>query len=305
MSTSTGIVDAALIYICAVSALLFALIVFLMLYFTVRYRAARNPVPAELKGSPLLEVVWVVVPTIIVTTMFIYGLTGFTFMRTIPADALTIKVHSRQWSWLFEYPNGKKSAQMVVPVGRNIGCELTSDDVIHGFYVPAFRIQEDIVPGITTRVWFNAMEAGGSYILCAQYCGLKHSDMIAKIYAVPPDQFDAWLAGKAIRLEDNASLENMPAGERLLTERGCLSCHSLYGNKTVGPTLKGLFGSTVNVTTGGSKRAMVADSAYIFESIVNPNADVAEGYASTMPPGRNILSDDEIGEIIVYLKTLK
>ncbi len=305
MSTSTGIVDAALIYICVISALLFALIIFLMVYFIVRFRKSRNPAPMELKGSPLLEIAWVVVPTAIVATMFFYGLSGFRFLRSVPADSIHVKVHARQWNWLFEYANGKKSANMVVPIGKNIVCDLISADVIHGFYVPAYRIQEDIVPGLPTRVWFNATEQGSNYVLCSQYCGLKHSAMIAKIYAVPPDRFDAWLQGKTIPLEDNNQFANMPAGQRLLAERGCISCHSLYGNKMVGPTFKGLFGSMVNVSTGNQLRTLVADSVYIRESIIHPNSDVTEGYPSTMPPGRDILSDSEIAEIIAFLKTLK
>jgi len=305
MSTSTGIVDGALIYICAVSVLLFVLIIFLMLYFTVRYRATRNPVAQEITGSPLLEAVWIVVPTLIVTTMFIYGLTGFQFLRSVPADSIPVKVHARQWSWLFEYPNGKKSADMVVPLGKNISCELISADVIHGFYVPAYRIQMDIVPGLKTKVWFNATERGSSWILCSQYCGLKHSAMMAKIYAVPPDQYEEWLAGKNIPLNGNDLLADMPAGQRLLTERGCVSCHSLFGSTLVGPTFKGLYGSTVSLMTGNQSRTVVADSAYIVESIIRPTADVTVGFPNTMPSGRDVLSDEEIAEIILYLKTLK
>lgn len=305
MSTSTGIVNEALIYICAISVLLFVLIIFFMMYFTVRYRQSRNPVASELKASPLLEAVWIIVPTIIATTMFVSGFTGFTFLHKVPADSYPIKVFARQWSWLFEYPNGKKSADMVVPIGKNISCELISADVIHGFYVPAYRIQLDIVPGLKTRVWFNATERGSSYILCSQYCGLKHSAMIAKIYAIPPDQFNEWLQGKNIKLEDNDLLANMPAGQRLLTERGCVSCHSLYGSKLVGPTFKSLLGSTVKVTTGSQSRSIIADSAYIIESIIHPGADVTDGYPNTMPSGRDVLTDAEIGEIVTYLKTLK
>jgi cytochrome c oxidase subunit II len=305
MSTSTGIVDSAIIYICAISALLFGLILFLMAYFTVRYRASRNPVPQEIRGSPLLEIIWVAVPTLIVTTMFLYGLTGFRFLTTVPPDSIRIKVHARQWTWLFEYPNGKKSADMVVPLGRDVACELISADVIHGFYVPAYRIQMDIVPGLVTRVWFKATEPGSAYILCSQYCGLKHSAMMAKIYAVPSEQYEAWLQGKTIRLDETGGTANMPPGQRLLGERGCLSCHSLYGVAMVGPTFKGLYGSTVSVATGREQRTIAADSAYIRESIIHPNADVVEGYPGTMPSGRDILSDQEIGEIISYLKNVK
>jgi cytochrome c oxidase subunit II len=305
MATLTGIVDSALIYICLISILLFGLILFFMVYFTVRYRQSRNPVPQELHYNPLLEVAWVIVPTIIVLTMFFYGLTGFKFFRNEPKDCIHVKVWARQWSWLFEYDNGRKSPDMVVPVGRNVCCELISTDVIHGFYVPAFRLQQDMVPGLKTSVWFNATELGNNYILCSQYCGRSHSAMIAKIYVVPPDQFDLWMKGKTIPLPGSGFDANMPLGQRLLTERGCLSCHSIYGNKMVGPTFKGLLGSTVLITTDGQPRSIVADSAYIRKSILQPNADIVASYPSTMPSGRDILSDAEIDTIIAYLKTIK
>ncbi|MGA2506418.1 MAG: cytochrome c oxidase subunit II [Chitinispirillaceae bacterium] len=304
MATSTGVVDGALIYILALSVLLFFLIVFFMVYFLVRYRKSRNPVPSELRGSPLLEAVWVVAPTLLVTTMFIYGLTGFRFLRAAPAGSIVVKVHARQWSWLFEYANGKKSPDLIAPLGRNIRCELISADVIHGFYVPAFHIQQDAVPGLKTEAWFNATTPGSYYILCSQYCGRKHSAMIARLIVVPPDQFDAWMQGKNISFT-GAEWKNMPAGEQLLFERGCMSCHSLEGTKMVGPSFKGLFGSTVTVRTDGRVRSVVADSAYIHESIVNPGADVVDGFPNTMPPGRDVVSDSEIVEIVKYLKTLK
>jgi|WetSurMetagenome_2_1015567.scaffolds.fasta_scaffold00396_18 cytochrome c oxidase subunit II len=304
MATSTGIVDGALIYILAMSVLLLFLNTFFMVFFLVRYRASRNPVPGELRENGLVETVWVIIPTLLVTTMFIYGLTGFRFLRAAPRDSLKVTVHSRQWSWLFEYDDGKKSADLIVPLGRNVRCELLSDDVIHGFYVPAFRIQQDAVPGMKTFVWFNPTTLGSYYILCSQYCGQKHSAMIAKLIVVPPDQFDAWRKGKKIQFT-GASNMNMPTGQRLLFERGCISCHSLEGTPMMGPTFKGLVGSSVPVITGGAARTVVADSAYIVRSIVEPGADVVSGYPNTMPPSRGVLDEEEIADIIGYLKGLK
>jgi cytochrome c oxidase subunit 2 len=305
VATSTGIVNEALIYILAFSALLFFLIVFFMVFFTVRYRASRNPVATELHESNLLEAIWIIVPTLLVIPMFFYGLTGFLFLRAIPGDSIPIKVHARQWTWLFEYENGKKSADLIVPLGKNISCELIAADVIHGFYIPAFRIQQDAVPGLKSKVWFNPSSLGSYYILCSQYCGRQHSAMIAKLYVVLPEQYKDWMAGKKISFSTDAMWANMPRGESLLYERGCVSCHSLTGNPMVGPTLKGLVGSTVQVKTAGQPRNVTADSLYIRESIISPAADVVEGFPNTMPPSRDVLSDEEIATIITYLKSVK
>ena len=305
MATSTEVVNGAFIYILAFSFLLFFIIVFSIIYCLVRYRASRNPTPEELPASRLVEAIWVIIPTIFALTMFLYGYTGFRFLRTAPNDSYVVKVHSRQWSWLFEYPNGKKSADMVVPQGKNIKCELTSSDVIHGFYVPAFHIQENALPGMKTMVWFNAKDLGSNYVLCSQYCGLKHSIMIAKLIVVPEDQFAIWLKGGKITLPDIGRPIAMPPGESLLYERGCISCHSLEGAKMVGPTLKGLFGSQVTVMTAGALRTITADDQYIHQSIIAPGADVVAGFPNTMPSGRDVLSDEEITTIISYLKTIK
>lgn len=304
MATSTIVVDGALIYIIALSSLLFFVNIFFMIFFVVRYRRSRNPTPAEIPGNAMLEAVWVIVPTMIALTMFVYGLTGFRFLRAAPADSIPVKVLARQWSWLFEYANGKKSPDLIVPLGKNIRCDLVSADVIHGFYVPAFRIQQDVVPGLKTYAWFNAMTMGNYAILCSQYCGQKHSAMLARLIVVPPDQFDAWLHGKKIQF-GGSYFANMPKGQSMLFERGCMSCHSLTGAAMVGPTFKGLFGSTVKVATSGRPRTVVADSAYLRESIVSPGADIVDGFPNTMPPSGEILSNEEIKEIIKYLATVK
>jgi cytochrome c oxidase subunit II len=304
MSTSTVVVNGALIYTLAISVLLLFLNTFFMLYFLVRYRRSRNPVPSEIPGSTLLEITWVIVPTLIVTSIFFYGLTGFEFLRAVPADSIKIKVHARQWSWLFEYADGKKSPDLIVPFGKNVRCELYSADVIHGFYIPAFRIQQDVVPGLKTVVWFNATTLGTYYILCSQYCGRKHSAMMANLIVVPPDQFDAWQHGKNINFS-GSHWADMPAGERLLFERGCMSCHSLTGSPMIGPTFKGLLGSPVKVMTAGAMRTVTADEAYIRESIIHPGADVVDGFPNTMPPSKDVLSDEEITQIITYLKAVK
>jgi cytochrome c oxidase subunit II len=305
MATSTSVVNGALYYIVALSFLLFFLIVFFMVYFLIRYRSSRNPVPTEIPGNWKIEMIWVIVPTLIVMTMFVYGLTGFRFLRATPGDSIPITVHARQWSWLFEYQNGKKSADLIVPVGKDIRCDLVSADVIHGFYVPAFRIQMDTLPGIKTQVWFKATETGSYDILCSQYCGLKHSAMLAKLVVVQPEKFEAWMRGEKIAFPEKSDTDDMVPGERLLFDRGCVSCHSLDGSAMVGPTYKSLFGSRVRVRTNGVLHEVIADEKYLGDSIINPGKDVVDGYSNTMPSGRDLLSDKEISDLIQYLKTLK
>jgi cytochrome c oxidase subunit 2 len=284
---------------------MFFLIVFFMAYFLVRYRSSRNPVPEELHGDILMEAAWVIIPTLIMLTMFYYGLTGFTYLRSSPSNSMTVKVHARQWSWLFEYDNGTRSPDLIVPINKNIRCELSSDDVIHGFYVPAFRIQQDTLPGLKTEAWFNASVPGTYDILCSQYCGLKHSQMLAKLIVVSQEKFDTWLAGGKISLTGKTQEEGMPPGYNLLRERGCISCHSLEGVTMTGPPLNGIYGKNETVVTAGVTRVIVVDDAYLEKHIINPGADVVEGFPNIMPSGRGVLSDAEIDDIIKYLKNLK
>jgi cytochrome c oxidase subunit 2 len=290
----------------ALSLLLFFLILFFMVLFLVRYHHSKNPVAAELKhGTMFLEAGWIIAATFLSLTMFVYGLTGFDFLRNTPGDSIPVKVFARQWSWLFQYENGKRSPELVVPVGKNIKAELSSADVIHGFYVPAFHIQQDTVPGLKTRVWFKP-EAIGTYdILCTQYCGLRHSDMLAKLIVVPASDFDLWLRGGTIKFPGRTQPVFMEEGQKLLVERGCISCHSIEGSIMSGPSLKGLFGTQVKVTVKRQPKTMTTDDDYIRDSIVDPGKEIVDGYPDIMPSGRDVLSDDEIKQIIEYLKTLR
>jgi cytochrome c oxidase subunit 2 len=211
-ATTIGAVDESLYYIAAFSFLLFFGIVFLMILFAVRYRSSRNPVPTEIHGNNLLEVLWIVLPTLIALSMFFYGLTGYNFLRQAPAGSLEVAVHSKQWSWSFEYPDGKRSPALVVPAGRDVRLTLTSDDVIHGFYLPGYRIQVDAVPGMKTYAWFKASRAGAFDILCTVYCGTDHSGMLARLYVLPRERYDEWLS-RGGRPEDAAELSGLSAPE--------------------------------------------------------------------------------------------
>ena len=179
-----------------ISILLFVLIIFLMVYFVVRYRRSKNPEATEIPGNWKLETLWIVVPVLIVLTMFYQGLVGFNFLRKPPADAMEVKVYAKQYSWLFEYDNGVRSSDLYVPAGKPVITNLVSEDVIHSFYIPALRVKKDVVPGMTTKAWFEADTPGSYDILCAEYCGLGHSAMRAVLNVLPEPQFEEWYASQ-------------------------------------------------------------------------------------------------------------
>jgi len=304
ISGATGlsgeVVNQVFFYILAITVFLLALITFLMVYFVIRYHRKRSPQPAEIKENTWLEIIWTVVPTLLVLTMFYYGLTGFNFLKRAPQDAMKVKVIARQWSWLFEYENGLRSTELKVPVGKPIKLLLTSQDVIHSFYAPAFRIKQDVVPGMVNSLWFQSTEVGEFDVLCSQYCGLQHAKMLTKIMVLPEEEFKKWYqTGK----EMEAKLP--PSGIQLFQERGCKACHTIDGTPGLGPTLKGLFGKTVTVLTDGKERKLVADEAYLRKSILEPNVDIVKGFPPIMPPLKGLLTDQEIDALVSYLKGLK
>lgn len=305
MSVTAAAVDSTFIYILVFSLLLFFAIVFLMLYFLVRYRRSRNPRPTEIEGHTGLEILWIGLSTLLVLTMFFYGLAGFRILRRAPPDSLPVKVTARQWSWLFEYPNGLKSVDLIAPLGRNLRLELRSQDVIHSFYVPALRIKQDAVPGMTTQAWFRAGQTGSFDILCAEYCGERHSAMLAKLIVLPPQQFALWYAGKPVEVAGLGAASERPVGMELLRQKGCLACHSTDGSRLAGPTFQGLYGRIEQVLHEGRLEPIEADDEYIRRSIITPAADLVVGFRNIMPPGKPALGDQEIEEIVAYLHQLR
>jgi cytochrome c oxidase subunit 2 len=304
ISWATGlsgeVVDQVFFYILAITVFLLGLITFLMVYFIIRYQKKKNPKPSEIHENIWLEIIWTVVPTLLVLTMFYYGMTGFNFLKKVPSDALKVKVMARQWSWLFEYENGMKSPELKVPVGKPVKLSLTSQDVIHGFYAPSFRIKQDVVPGMTNTLWFQPTGEGTFDVFCTQYCGLQHATMVTKIKVLPVEAFDQWYQkGK----EEIEAAKGKSRGTQLYQEKGCVACHSIDGTPRVGPTLKGLFGKAVIVMTDGKERSLTADEAYLRKSLLEPNADVVKGFPPIMPPEK--MTNDEIHEIIQYIKELR
>lgn len=287
-SSYAGLVDQAFWYILGISAILLVGITAVMIYFALRYSRARNPKASQIHGSVLLETLWTVIPTLLVLSMFYYGWTGFRVMRDVPADALPIKVTARMWSWSFQYPDGRVSPELVVPAGQAVKVELESADVIHSFYVPAFRVKEDATPGRTNHAWFRSDKPGIYDLFCAEYCGDQHSRMLSKVRVLPAAEYALWR-------------DNPPAtltGPDLLAAKGCTSCHSLDGSRLVGPSFKALAGRREAVTSGGVDKEITVDEAYVRRSILEPKADLVKGFDPVMPEQRGQLTDEELDEIV-------
>jgi len=187
-------VDGVFLFILAISLVLLILITLLMVYFVIRYSRKRNPRPSNIEGNVPLEILWTVIPTILVIGMFYYGWIGYERMKNIPADAMVIEVTARMWEWEFVYPNGVKTDTLYVPLGKAIQTNLISADVNHSFFVPAFRLKKDVIPNKKNQAWFRADEVGAYDIACAEYCGLKHSYMYSKVVVMAEEDFDSWYA---------------------------------------------------------------------------------------------------------------
>jgi cytochrome c oxidase subunit 2 len=296
---SGRVVDNVFLYILLICVFLLGLITFLMVYFVIHYRRGKHPQPADIEGSTWLEVTWTVIPTLIVLTMFYYGLTGFEFLKKVPPGAMVVKVIARQWSWLFQYENGAQDTQLRVPVGKPVKLLLTSQDVIHGFYAPAFRIKQDAVPGMTNYLWFQPTQTGTFDVMCSQYCGLEHSHMLTKILVLPEEEFGKWYQEK----KGVVAAKGPPPGEELYLTKGCAACHSIDGSSRVGPTWKGLYRKQIKVMTAGKERTVIADEAYLRRSIEDPNADISMGYPPIMP--KEELTEEETKGLLNYIESLK
>jgi cytochrome c oxidase subunit II len=298
-SLSGNVVNQVFLFMLAICIFLLGLITFLMVYFVIRYRKERNPHPANVEGNFWLELGWTIAPIILVLVMFYYGMTGFEFLKKVPPGALAVKVTARQWSWLFEYDKGVRNSTLRVPVGKPVKLLIRSEDVIHSFFVPAFRIKQDAVPGMTTQLWFQATEAGTFDIFCAQYCGLEHAHMHSRLIALPEEEFGRWYQS---RLQD-LSGKGLPSGAQLYEVKGCAACHSIDGSPRVGPTFKGLIGKSEMVVRNGVERKVVVNEAFIRNYIRQPNVDVVKGFPPIMP--HVDLTESELEAIVKYLATLK
>ena len=304
-STFAADVDRAFWITTGISAAVFVLIVGLMAFFIFRYHHSRVEPGAirNIKDHIPLEIAWTVIPTILFYVIFYYGYSAFREVRTMPEDAFTVDVLGKRWSWTFTYPNGKVTSELYVPKGENIRLRLHApeNDVIHSFYVAAFRVKEDVVPGRVNHLWFKATVPGRYDVQCAEYCGDRHSYMRSKIEVMEKTAFDEWYASS----KTNPHEEGAPKseGEELYEALGCASCHSLDGSIIVGPSFKGLYGRKVKVVTDGKTHEVVADDAYIRDSVRTPAKDVAEGFPEgIMPNLSDQINKEQMEAIIAFIK---
>jgi cytochrome c oxidase subunit II len=299
-STAAPTVDRLFYFILAVATVFFLLVVFLMTLFVLRYRRPKGALPEgrTVHNTPL-ELTWTAIPLILVIVIFFLGFKGYMDINTAPQNAYEILVTGQKWSWQFTYPDGYVDSELHVPLDRPVLLTLTSVDVIHGFYIPAFRIKKDVVPGRYNKVWFRATVPGEYVLTCTQYCGTEHSSMMAKVIVHPPGGFETWLAGAA---DVAGRLPPAEAGEKLFKSKGCASCHTINGTVKIGPSFRGLFAGTVILSDG---RKVTADEDYVRESILDPAAKVVAGFDPVMPTYKGRITDKEITALIEYLKTLK
>jgi cytochrome c oxidase subunit 2 len=293
-STSAANVDALYIFFLVVSVAMTALLYVILIFFAARYRRRPGIKAVPNEGSLVLELAWSIAPMFVFVAMFLFGAVVYFQERTPPKDATEIYVVAKQWMWKLEHMEGQREInELHVPVGQNVKLIMTSQDVIHSFYVPAFRLKTDVLPGRYTIMWFRATKPGTYHLFCAEYCGTQHSGMIGSVVVMEPAQYQAWTNG-------GSTGPLSAAGEKLFSELGCGTCHR-SDSQGRGPSLQGVFGSHVTLEDG---RTLVADENYVRESILDPGAKVVRGFKPVMPTFQGLVSEEQMSALLAYIKSL-
>ena len=295
-STIARSVDYLYWFITAVTVFFSAVIFATIFYFMIKYRR-RSPDerPKAIEGSIPLEILWTAIPTLIVAVIFVWSASLYVRNAEPPKGAMEVFVTGKQWMWKIEHSGGQREInELHVPLGRPVKLTMTSEDVIHDFYVPAFRVKKDVLPGRYTSLWFEPTKLGTFHLFCAQYCGAFHAGMIGSVIVLEPDEYERWLAGGV----QGESPE--VAGEKLFLQQGCSTCHLADGTGP-GPSLLGVYGHPVKLTTG---ETVQADDAYIRESILAPRAKIVLGYVPIMPTFQGQLTEEQIANLIAYIHVL-
>jgi cytochrome c oxidase subunit 2 len=311
-STMAAQVDYFYFFLIAISLFFGVIIAGMLIGFSVKYRRTpTNQVGHRIHGSTVLEVAWSILPFGLTMVIFAWGTWLFFGFARPPDNAHEVFVVGKQWMWKLQHMEGKREInELHVPVGQSVKLTMTSEDVIHSFYVPAFRVKFDVLPGRYTTAWFNATKPGEYHLFCAEYCGTEHSGMIGKVVVMEPAAFQQWLAqplpiipmtGNVIAAAGASGVSPIIAGEALFATKACITCHQPQGG-ALGPSLVGVAGSTVKLADGSS---VVADDGYLRESILNPTGKVVAGFQPVMPTFQGQLTEEQLMQLIQYIKSLK
>src|SRR5271155_3191357 len=292
-STMASQVDAVYIYLLLVSGIMTAVIFLAVAVLSIKYRRVPGREAQQIEGSMILVVGWSILSFFVILTFFIWGAVIFFEERTPPADATEVYVVAKQWMWKIEHIEGQREInELHVPTGQNIKLIMTSQDVIHSFFIPAFRLKQDVLPGRYTTLWFKATVPGHYHLFCAEYCGTMHSGMGGDIVVMEPQDYAQWMAAGAF-----APLQE--TGKQLFASLGCDTCHRDTPGR--GPILQGIYNKPVLLEDG---RTVIADDNYVRESILNPTAKIVSGYKPVMPTFQGIVSDEQLNALVAYVKSL-
>ncbi len=295
-STFAEDTDAAFNFVTGVNVVFFVLVVAPMIYFAFRYkRKSETERTSPIDHSFSIEVLWTSIPTVLLIYLFWVGMRGWVSMQVPPNETYDIQVQGQMFNWTFTYPNGAVTTELYVPKGKPVKLIMSSKDVIHSFYVPEFRVKQDVVPGLYTTMWFEATQAIESAVECTEYCGDGHSKMLTKVFVLEQADFE-----KAAMNDFLPDLAPVDLGKKRYQSL-CASCHSIDGSKIQGPSFKGLFGRQEQTNLG----AVTVDENYIRESILEPQKQIVVGYPPSMPTFQGVLKDKDIEGIIAFLKEQK
>jgi cytochrome c oxidase subunit 2 len=298
-STLAPGVDDLFLFLVVLSLFFGLLVAGLIVRFMVKYRRRSEDERApEIHGSLVLEALWMGIPLAIALGIFAWGASLYAAIRRPPNDALRVNVVGKQWMWKVQHLEGKREInELHVPVGRAVELVMTSEDVIHSFFVPAFRVKMDVVPGRYQTMWFEATKAGTYHLFCAEYCGTLHSGMIGSIVAMDPADFQAWLAGATPGAPASSMAD---AGRAIFEAQGCASCHT--GDTPRGPSLVGIVGKEQKLADG---QTVVVDDTYLRQSILDPGAHVVQGYQPLMPTFQGLIGEEDLMRLIAYIRSLE
>jgi cytochrome c oxidase subunit II len=293
-STMAGRVDALYIFLLIVCGMMTLLIFLCLAYFAARFRHRPGVRAEQIEGSTALEITWSAIPFLIFIVIFAWGAIVYFKERTPPADATEVYVVAKQWMWKLEHAEGQREInELHVPVGRDVKLIMTSQDVIHSFYIPAFRIKQDVLPGRYTVEWFRATKPGVYHLFCAEYCGTQHSGMVGDIVVQEQAQYEAWMNG-------GSTGPLSASGEKIFAELGCATCHR-SDTQGRGPNLQGVFGKPVQLEDG---RTVNADENYLRECILDPGAKRVKGFQPIMPTFQGLVSEEQVNALVAYIKSI-